>query len=141
MHVNYFGVFLAALVPVAVGFLWYGPWFGKEWMRLMGWENLSPAALADGKRKMPMNAAIQIAGAFLLSWVLAHFILFSHGWLGVPNWLAGIVTAFAAWIGFIVPVTIGTVLWEGKPWKYWFLLAGNWLTSLLLMGLVLGFLI
>lgn len=33
-------VVLAAVVSMIVGWLWYGPLFGKQWMALMGWKPL-----------------------------------------------------------------------------------------------------
>lgn len=39
---------------------------------------------------------------------------------------------------FIAPVTLGVVLWEGKPWKLWVLNNGYQLLSLLVMGVILA---
>ncbi|HLD39833.1 MAG TPA: DUF1761 family protein, partial [Candidatus Nanoarchaeia archaeon] len=33
---NYLAVLVAAIAAYVVGFLWYGPVFGKKWMALMG---------------------------------------------------------------------------------------------------------
>jgi hypothetical protein len=35
--INYLAVIAAAIAAVGVGVLWYGPLFGKEWMKLMGY--------------------------------------------------------------------------------------------------------
>jgi hypothetical protein len=55
---------------------------------------------------------------------------------GMP---AGLMCGFWNWLGFIAPVTLGTVLWEGKPWKLWALTNGYYLFSLLIMGVILAF--
>ena len=37
-----FGILgLAALVPMVIGFVWYGPLFGKTWMEEMGFTEAS----------------------------------------------------------------------------------------------------
>ena len=36
MEMNFYIFFLAALVPMIIGFVWYGPLFGKAWMDQMG---------------------------------------------------------------------------------------------------------
>ncbi|NJN49997.1 MAG: DUF1761 domain-containing protein, partial [Polaribacter sp.] len=36
MEMNYYIFFIAALVPMFIGFLWYGPLLGKAWMQQMG---------------------------------------------------------------------------------------------------------
>ena len=36
MHdVNWLAVLVAGIIPLVVGFLWYGPIFGKQWLSLM----------------------------------------------------------------------------------------------------------
>ena len=42
-------------------------------------------------------------------------------------------------LGFVALVTLGVVLWEGKPWKLWVLMNGHYLVSLLIMGVLLAF--
>lgn len=34
--VNYLAILVAAVLSMVLGFLWYGPLFGKEWTKLMG---------------------------------------------------------------------------------------------------------
>lgn len=48
------------------------------------------------------------------------------------------MVGFWNWLGFVAPVTLGGVLWEGKPWKLWGLNNGYQLLSLLVMGVILA---
>lgn len=48
------------------------------------------------------------------------------------------MAGFWNWLGFIAPVTLGVVLWEGKPWKLWVLHNAYYLLALLVMGVILG---
>ena len=34
--INWLAVLVAALIPFAIGFPWYGPLFGKQWMSSIG---------------------------------------------------------------------------------------------------------
>ncbi|MBI2610525.1 hypothetical protein HYW60_01140 [Candidatus Kaiserbacteria bacterium] len=36
------------------------------------------------------------------------------------------------------PISRGSVLWDNKSWKYWFITSGYYLVALLLMGVVLA---
>jgi hypothetical protein len=36
VHVNWLAILVAALAGLAVGGIWYGPLFGKAWMRESG---------------------------------------------------------------------------------------------------------
>ena len=40
------------------------------------------------------------------------------------------------WLGFIAPVTLGSVLWEMKSWKLWILNNAYYLVVLVVMGLI-----
>ncbi len=51
---------------------------------------------------------------------------------------AGVSVGFGAWIGFVAPVSLGIVLWDGKPWKLWMINAGYYLVGLLLIGSILA---
>jgi hypothetical protein len=53
--------------------------------------------------------------------------------------VAGLEAALWSWLGFVAPVSLGAVLWDGKPWKLWFINAGYFLATLLVMGLILGY--
>lgn len=69
---------------------------------------------------------------------LAHGIEFGNAYLGTSGVSGGMQGAFWYWLGFAVPLTSGSFLWEGKSWKLWALHAGYYLVSLLIMGAILG---
>ena len=133
---NYLAVIGAAIAQMVLGFLWYGPLFGKPWMALMG---ITPEKMDAMKQKsMGKTYAIMTVGALLMSFVLAHALVFASSYLKAEGVTAGLAAGFWNWLGFIAPVTIGSVLWEGKPWKLWVLNAGYYLIGLCLMGIILA---
>ncbi len=134
--INYFAVIINVVIAMGVGFAWYGPLFGKEWARLMGWHD--EATIRKMQEGAGSSYALSALGALVMSFVLAHSIIFASTYLGTPGVFGGIQGAFWSWLGFIAPATLGTVLWDKKPWKLWVLNNGYWLVVLLLMGIVLG---
>ncbi len=36
VDINYGAVLVAAIIEIVLGFLWYGPFFGKMWMKSIG---------------------------------------------------------------------------------------------------------
>ncbi len=122
----------------AVGGLWYGPLFGKVWSELMGWGPMTPEKMAEMQKKARPAYAVTFVGALITSFVLAHAIVFAGSYLNITGISAGLQGAFWNWLGFIVPATIGIVLWDGKPWKLWFINAGYYLTSLIIAGIILA---
>lgn len=66
MDFNFLFFFLAALVPMIVGFVWYGPLFGNAWMKEMGFTKES---LQGG------NMALIFGLSYVFSLFIALFLL------------------------------------------------------------------
>ncbi len=134
--VNYGAVLAAAVSAIVLGFLWYGPIFGKAWMKEMGMTKESIKHSMKG-RSAAMVYGLQAVGALLMAYVLLHGLIFGNAYLNMSGILSGIQGAFWFWLGFVAPVTLSAVLWEGKSWKYWGITAGYYLVTLLVMGAIL----
>lgn len=76
--------------------------------------------------------------SLVMAYVLAHSIVFGSSYLGVYGAMAGAICAFWSWLGFIAPITLHSVIWEGKSWRLWLLNNGYNLVSLVLIGIVLA---
>src|SRR3989344_7706455 len=115
--INYLAVLVAAIAAMVLGYLWYGPLFGKEWAKLMGW---TPEEMAKkmsdpaGKNKMMMGYGAQFVGALVMAFVLSHSLVFASAYLNVSGAMGGLQAGVWSWLGFVAPTTIGMVLWEGK---------------------------
>ena len=135
--VNYVAVVIAAVVNMIVGFVWFGPLFGKKWVSLM---KFSPQHMEDAKKK-GMNKLYVIAfiGSLLMAYVLEHVLVFASAYTHTTGISAGMMVGFWNWLGFVVPVLLATVLWEGKSWKLWVLNAAYYLVALLIMGSILAY--
>jgi hypothetical protein len=134
--INYVAVLAAAVAAMVVGFLWYGPIFGKMWMKLSG---MTEAQMNAAKKKgMGPSYAIMFVGTLVMSYVLAHSLVFASSYLKASGMSAGVMAGFWSWLGFIAPVTLGSVLWEGKSWNLWLLNNGHYLVSLSVMGSILA---
>ncbi|MBI2612836.1 DUF1761 domain-containing protein [Candidatus Kaiserbacteria bacterium] len=138
--INYLAVLGAAVVAIGLGFLWFGPLFGKQWMESIGItpDKMEAMKAAAKEKGMGKNYAIMTLSTLVMSYVLAHALIFASTYLNTTGTTAGLQTGFWNWLGFVVPVTLGSVLWDGKSWKYWFITAGYYLAALLLMGVVLA---
>lgn len=137
--INYGAVLAAVAASVMLGFLWYGPLFGRQWMRLVGISREEmEEAKGKGMRGMWRTYAIMIAGTLITAYVLAHVLEYAAAFTGEEGSDAGINAGFFMWLGFVAPVMLGSVLWEGRPWKYWFITAGYYLVSLMLMGAIIA---
>lgn len=134
--INYWAVLVGAISNMVLGFLWYGPLFGKQWMALMAF---TPEKMKEMKAKgMGKSYALLALGSLLMSYVTGHALIFASSYLQITGVAAGLMVGFWNWIGFVAPVTMGTFLWEGKSWKLWFLNAIYYLVALCIMGVILA---
>lgn len=99
--IHYPAVIGATVSSMVLGFLWYGPLFGKQWMKLSGMtaEQLS-GAKARGMGKLYAVAAV---GSLATSYVLAHALVFASAYLNVTGVPAGLTAGFWNWLGFGSP--------------------------------------
>jgi hypothetical protein len=121
---NWLAVAVAVVALMLVGGLWYGPLFGKRWIRLI---NKKPEELGDPGKAMAGMTLLAVFEVFILANVIG----------GAGAWPA-LRFVLWIWVGIIVPILGGFWLFEGKPLGLVFLNAGNQLLSLCAAALILG---
>ena len=133
--INYYAVLLAAVAAMVLGMLWYGPLFGKQWIKMMGYTPESMKAM-----KLSAGAAMgtQVVLSLLMMYVLAHAIIFGIAYTGIGGAVGGMLGAFYYWLGFVVPLTASSFLFENKTWKLWAFNAAYYFFTLLIAGAILG---
>lgn len=145
--INYTAVVLAAVANMGLGFLWFGPIFGKKWVRTGCNKDMVDAQKVKGEAgKGYVIACLATLGSLVMSSLLAYSLVLSESYLKLSRISTGLVVGFWIWLGFIVPIALGRILWDGKPWmllnsnawKHLFIINGYYLVSLLLMGWILA---
>lgn len=136
IEVNFVAVIAAAVASMVVGFLWYSPaLFAKQWTKLTG-NDMKPQNNAD----MAKTYGLTFAGALLSSYVLFHISALSLNFFQYSNLTTGLTSAFWVWLGFIMPVQLGDVLFNKQKLQLFGINTGYRLVSILVMGAVIGFL-
>ncbi len=129
--VNWVSIIVAAIGAFIVGMLWYSPaLFGKQWMKMMG---MSEKDMKAGKDKMTGMMVVTLVLGVISAWVLSH--VFNYA--GVVTMMDGVFVAAMMWLGFYATSTYMGVMYEKKSMEWWYLTAGHYLVSLIVMGLVL----
>lgn len=131
--VNYLAVLLCGISSMLIGFLWYGPLFGKEWMKLVG---LTAEKQEKAKKTMQLTYTAMFISSLVVAWILFHFI-----WYAAPasyTLFISIKVAIYAWIGFVATVSYTKFLFspERKPIKLLVIETGYQLASLIAMGII-----
>lgn len=133
ISVNLYAVLAAAAANMVLGSLWYGPLFGKAWMKAMGWD---PNKVIDEKMKKEgqKSMALMVPVSLLAAYVLAHFVDYTVS----VTWSEGAQTGFWLWLGFQVTLITQYVVFEGKSKKSALINAGYQLVGLMMMGAILA---
>ncbi len=135
MMVNYWAVLLCAVLAIVIGFIWYGPLFGKKWAEVIGTTADDLAARKEmQKRAMPLYV-VQFLLTLFQVWVLAKLI---------SDWGSDMALSGSLWIwaAFIVPIVAGSAMWNNDSskiaWTRFLIQAGYQLVLFVVFALVLG---
>ena len=126
-HGSLLAMGIAVFVSFMFGYVWFGPLFGKVWAELMG------IKMDESKcGKPPVSSLIlTLVGTVFTTMVLAYILTYK------PSCNFG--AALFIWLGFYVPVQMGVVLWEGKPWKLFALNVSYYFLNLQLIAAILTY--
>ena len=157
LEFNFLAIFVASLVPLILGFLWYNPAvFGKAWMKESG--------MTEEKMKGG-NMGVIFGVSFLLSLLLAFFtqVFTIHqfgalGMIGGDPTVEGVLPSFQAFMDdygtnfrsfkhgafhgfltglfFVLPILAINGLFERNSWKHTFINVGYWTLALTIMGAI-----
>jgi Protein of unknown function (DUF1761) len=123
--INLYAVFVAWIVHIVTGLIWFQPGiFGKEWSKLTGKE-IKPAT----------NWIIPgFVGHLIMIFVLVIIIKLAN----INNGSGGLLVGLLCWIGFIVPMETGELVWERIPFRLFLIRIGNQFIGIAISGFILG---
>jgi len=130
--VNYWAVLFAAVITFILGAVWYGPVFGKQWMKITGSDKRSTEENKKLMDEITPYYGIVFLFALLTNYVLYHFV---KAW----STTSGMETAFWIWLGFSMPVA-ANAMWEGLSrqmvLKKFLIVSGYLFVSLMISGYI-----
>jgi hypothetical protein len=158
MELNYYIFFLAALIPLIIGFVWYGPIFGTAWMKEMSFTKESLAG-----KNMTLTFILSYVFSFLIAFFLIPATIHQMGvystLAGEPGFTENTGGAFTYFQEFmanygdrfrtfkhgafhgvltgaflVLPIIAINAMFERKGVKYIAINAGYWIVCLALMG-------
>lgn len=156
MEFNIIAIIVTALVPMVLGFIWYGPMlFQKAWMKESG---VTEEKMKSGN--MPAIFGISLLLSFLLAFFVQPIVIHQMGAFSLmggdptqalPSYEAfmsdygtafrtfkhGALHGAIAGIFIIFPIMATNGLFERKSWKLTFINAGYWTLALIIMGAIL----
>jgi len=130
-EVNFPAVVVAAIAPLVIGGIWYGPLFGKLWMSAHGY---TPDRLEEMKKGMGRAYGLSFVCYLVMALVLAILI----GWVGAGNIWTGLCMAFYCWLGFAATIGLTAHLFSDRKPATYLIDVAYQLFYMLAMGAILG---
>ena len=127
---NLWAVVVAALIPMLIGSAWYGPLFGKKWLKLMD--------LTEEDIKASFNAMKSYGGSIIASLIQAYVLGMIIAAVGDGTWMNGACIGSVCWLGFAVTFGYQAVAFESKGWGLYILSMAYNLVVFAVMGAILG---
>ena len=128
MHIYLIPALVAAVVMWVIGALWYGVFFKKRWMSLVG--------DLPGKRSPAFDMVCSFILGFVLCVALSNVIalLGTILWSGHPGFTQGYSIGIMCWFGFIAPPMLTQSLYEKRPVNLFVINMGYWVVSMAFAG-------
>lgn len=123
--INLLAVLVAGVIHMVIGLVWFQRWaFGNAWTRLTG-KSLTPAYrwIAAG-----------VIAHQVMTFVLAVIVVLA----GATTALGGVVVGVMAWLGFVVTMLVGELIWEKIPFRLFLIRIGNQLVGFIVSGAILA---
>ena len=130
-EIHWLAVVVAGLSGFAVGGIWYGPLFLKPWLR------------AEGKTKEEMGGghpAMVFGLAFLCNLFSAFILDHTVSTYGDPDMALTVMITGGVALGFVIPAYGVNYLFAGRRLALFWIDAGYWLVTYLVMGVILDLL-
>jgi hypothetical protein len=132
VSVNWLALLASCIAAYAIGFIWYGPLFGKAWMKLSG---ITPKMVAAAKKKgVAKTYVLGFLHLAVMAYVLVHIVRYAQA----ATFSEGMIAGLWSWLGFLATTQLGSVLWDGKPFRLYVLNTLHYAVSLAVMGGILA---
>jgi Na+(H+)/acetate symporter ActP len=127
--INFVSVLIAAVVSMAIGFVWYSPKaFGSAWMKCIGMTETD-----QNKEDMQKSMGI----GFLATIISMTFIAIILDIIGASTLTEAVTVAFVLWAATVLPGALHGVAWEKHPMQLVYINTGNALVTYIVGAVIL----
>jgi hypothetical protein len=135
VQINYLAVVLAMLSSLVIGSVWYAQsGFGKIWAKL------AKIDMSKDRGSVFKPIAVTVVVSLITAYVLAHVTFLSNQFFHHSFLQDAVSTAFWLWLGLTAARFVTHDAFEGRPVKLTILNCAHELVTLLVMGLIIGWL-
>jgi hypothetical protein len=122
---NIAAILVAGIVHMVIGLIWFSNGlFGKQWELLTG-QTMKP-----DPHWLPAGAI----GHVVIALVLAVVVAFANATTAID----GVIVGIFMWLGFVVTLELGELIWEKIPFRLFLIRIGNHFVALGVAGAILA---
>ncbi len=130
-NIPWLAIIVATVANMVLGFLWFGPLFGKQWAEASGVD-------MDNTEASPTMYVVPALGALVAAIVLWNMM----SAMDVSTMATALGVAFWAWLGFVALTSLTNSMFRGNSTRLWTLeslahLVGFELTAVILVLMAL----
>lgn len=102
---------IATIIHTFLGMAWFGPIFGRQWMKFMEFNKLSASEKKTAEKQMPKLYMGQVGVTFLANIILGLFLV--NLYTANPYFVG-----FMLWLGFVFTSQSTATIWSQTKAKY-----------------------
>ncbi len=130
LKINHLAVLVSVVLLFVLGFLWYGPIFGEQWMGMVGLDQAKIEANPPGAGIWVTNVISAVVSMYALAWLFTR--------LNVQSAMDGAKYALIIGVAFVLLSTMTSNMFAQRPYGLAWITAGNTTVGFVIGGIVLG---
>lgn len=130
VKINHMAVWLSVIILFGLGFLWYGPLFGEQWMNMVGLTMADIEANPPGAGIWITNIIATVVPVYVLAWLFTK--------LNVNSAISGLIYGFLISFSFVFLSRMTGDMFAQNPYGLSWITGGFDIIALSLSGLILG---
>lgn len=127
--INWLAFIVAGFAAMVIGFLWYGPLFGKAWIKAHKYTE-------KDMKNMKIKPMAAMALGTINGFVTAFFIALIINALRSGTLSSGLLAGFVLWIGIAATTRFNSVIFEQSPIKVFIINSTYDLASIIVMSVI-----
>lgn len=133
VHINWLAIIVATVAAMIIGWLWYGPLFGKQWMKLV------KLTKKDTEKAWKTPMMVMLVMAFLQALIVKHFIIYvGYFYQDMSDLSVGVLTGFWLFAGIALPLVLSSNMFARRHINLSYIEAGNQFVTLITIGAILA---
>ena len=128
-NLNYLAIIVSSVIYFILGAVWFGPFFGKLWLKLIG------LSLTEEDKK---NAPFIFVKTFILDFIITFSVAILINLIQPTTILSALKISLLIGAGFVVAPFLGNFMYAKRSIKLFFIEAGYHVVCITIVAIILA---